>query len=329
MTTVVGASYLVVALVASVLASSEPVRAEATNWPRSITIGTASPGGVYDGYGEALARILIRALQIEVTAQVTQGGAQNVVLMEKKEALLGFVTTGLALQGWNGTDWAKGTRYRSMRVIFPMYDTAFHFAALKGLAIKSLDDFGGLRIGVGPRAGTGGTYVPEIFKLLGISADIRFGAIEHMASQLTGGKLDGVVIATGFPIPALAELDAKQQVDFVQPSSEQSSMIRNKMTEISPSVIPAGTYRSLARNYHTIGMYNFAIAHKDLPDEFIYKLVKTVFDNHEELMKSQPSAKETIPTNIDRNTMLPLHPGALRYYRAAGIAVPPGAVVGN
>jgi len=328
-TTVVGASYLVVALVASVLASSEPVRAEATNWPRSITIGTASPGGVYDGYGEALARILIRALQIEVTAQVTQGGAQNVVLMEKKEALLGFVTTGLALQGWNGTDWAKGTRYRSMRVIFPMYDTAFHFAALKGLAIKSLDDFGGLRIGVGPRAGTGGTYVPEIFKLLGISANIRFGAIEHMASQLTGGKLDGVVIATGFPIPALAELDAKQQVDFVQPSSEQSSMIRNKMTEISPSVIPAGTYRSLARNYHTIGMYNFAIAHKDLPDEFIYKLVKTVFDNHEELMKSQPSAKETIPTNIDRNTMLPLHPGALRYYREAGIAVPPGAVVGN
>ena len=328
-TTVVGASYLVVALVASVLASSEPVRAEATNWPRSITIGTASPGGVYDGYGEALARILSRALQIEVIAQVTQGGAQNVVLMEKKEALLGFVTTGLALQGWNGTDWAKGTRYRSMRVIFPMYDTAFHFAALKGLAIKSLDDFGGLRIGVGPRAGTGGTYVPEIFKLLGISADIRFGAIEHMASQLTGGKLDGVVIATGFPIPALAELDAKQQVDFVQPSSEQSSMIRNKMTEISPSVIPAGTYRSLARNYHTIGMYNFAIAHKDLPDEFIYKLVKTVFDHHEELMKSQPSAKETIPTNIDRNTMLPLHPGALRYYREAGIAVPPGAVVGN
>jgi TRAP-type uncharacterized transport system substrate-binding protein len=55
---------------------------------------------------------------------------------------------------------------------------------------------------------------------------------------------------------------------------------------ISPSVIPAGTYRSLARNYHTIGAYNFAIAHKDLPDEFIYKLVKTVFDNHEELMKS-------------------------------------------
>src|SRR5262249_21952534 len=170
---------------------------------------------------------------------------------------------------------------------------------------------------------------PEIFKLLGISAEIRFGSIEQMASQMAEGKLDGVVIPAGFPIPALAELDARQQIDFVQPSSEQNSMVRNKMPEISLSLIPSGTYRSLTRNYHTIGVYNFAIAHKDLSDEFIGKLVKVVFDNHEELMKSQSSAKETIPENIDRNTMLPLHPGALRYYREAGIAVPPGAVVGN
>jgi len=101
------------------------------------------------------------------------------------------------------------------------------------------------------------------------------------------------------------------------------------MPEISQSLIPAGAYRSLTRNYHTIGLYNFAIAHKDLPNDFIYKIVKEVFDNREELMKAQSSAKETIPINIDRDTMLPLHPGAVGYYREAGIAVPPGAVVGN
>ena len=87
-------------------------------------------------------------------------------------------------------------------------------------------------------------------------------------------------------------------------------------------MIPAGTYRSLAHNYHTVGVYNFAIAHEELPDEFIYKLVKAVFDNHEELMKSQPWARETIPANIDRNTMVPLHPGAVRYYREIGVPIP-------
>jgi TRAP-type uncharacterized transport system substrate-binding protein len=118
--------------------------------------------------------MLTRTLQIEATAQVTQGPAQNIVLMEKKEAMLGFVTMGVALQGWNRT---------------------------------------------------------------------------QMAAQMAAGKLDAVAIASGFPIPALAE--------------------------------------------------------------------------------SQSSAKETIPANIDRNTMLSLHPGALRHYREIGIAVPPGATVGN
>jgi TRAP-type uncharacterized transport system substrate-binding protein len=66
-----------------------------------------------------------------------------------------------------------------------------------------------------------------------------------------------------------------------------------------------------------------------LPDDLIYKIVKAVFDNRDELMKAQSSAKETIPENMDRNTMLPLHPGAARYYRELGIAVRPAATVGN
>jgi TRAP transporter TAXI family solute receptor len=150
-----------------------------------------------------------------------------------------------------------------------------------------------------------------------------------MASQMAEGKLDGVVIPTGFPIPALAELDAKQLIDFVQPSSEQSSIVRNKMPEITPSLVPGGTYRSRAQDYHTFGLYNFAVAHKELPDDLIYKMVRVVFENQNELMKAQSSAKETVAANIDRNTMLPLHPGAVRYYREASITLPSAATLGN
>jgi len=99
LTNVIGALCLAAALVVSVPVWSGSARAQATNWPRSITILTASPGGVYDAYGERLARMLTRTSQIEATAQVTQGPAQNIVLMEKKEAMLGFVTMGVALQG--------------------------------------------------------------------------------------------------------------------------------------------------------------------------------------------------------------------------------------
>lgn len=287
-----------------------------------IVIGTASPGGPYLAYGQGLARILSRELGQEVTAQATQGPAQNIALLEKEEVQLAFITMGVGMQAWNGTDWTKGTRYRSMRVIFPMYDTAFQFVAAKHLRINKLDDLTGLRIGVGPRAGTGGTYVPEIFKALDINVSVRYGAVESMGSQLISGELDGIVFGTGYPVPALVELSAAHPVDFIQPSDQQAATIRKRMPEISPSVVPVGTYPSLLSDYHTVGLYNFAIVHKELTDDVVYKIVKAVFKNHEELVRAQSSASETIPANIKRNIFLPVHPGAARYYREIGISVP-------
>jgi TRAP transporter TAXI family solute receptor len=287
-----------------------------------IVIATASPGGPYLAYGQGLARILSRELGQEVTAQSTQGPAQNIVLLERKQATLAFITTGVGLQAWNGSDWTKGTQYRSMRVIFPMYDTAFQFVAAKRLHVNWLDDLARLQIGAGPRAATAGVYLPMIFKTLDIKASVHFGAWESMTSQLRSGDLDGIVFGTGFPTPALTDLIAAEPLDFVQPSADQIASIRKTLPEISRSTVPAQTYPTQERDYPTIGLFNFAVVHKDLPDDLVYKIVKTVFDNREELVKAQSSAKETVPANIGRDAVLPLHPGAERYYREIGIPIP-------
>ncbi len=297
--------------------------------PESITLGTASPGGPYMAYGEGLARILTRSLGVDVNAQVTQGPAQNIVLMEKKEAMLGFITMGAGLQGWNGTDWAKGTKYRSMRVIFPMFDTAFQFVALKGAGIRSLDQLANKRVGAGPRAGTAGTYLPEIFKALGLAASIRHGSWDDMKTQILAGDLDAICFAGGVPFPALNEVASAHPIAFIEPSAEQVAIIRKQLPEISPSVVKNDNYAALAKDYSTFGLYNFAIAHKDLPDDLVYRIVKAVFDNNAEMIKAQLSARETVPPNIARDTLLPLHPGAVRYYQEVGIRIPAIEAVEN
>jgi TRAP transporter TAXI family solute receptor len=238
--------------------------------------------------------------------------------------MLAFINVGPALQGWNGSDWAKGTHYRAMRVMFPLYDTAFQFVAHKRVAAKSLDNFAGLRIGGGPRGGTSGAYVEQIFKVLGIPALVQHGAWDNLGQQLAERELDGAAAAIGAPFPALARLE--QTVDFIAPSPEQIAGIRKQLPEITPSTIAAGTYRSLVKDYPTIGLYNFAVAHKDLSEDLVYRIVKAAFDHHADLVKAHPVAKETVPENIERNTLFPLHPGALRYYREKGIAVPATAL---
>jgi uncharacterized protein len=131
--------------------------AASPDWPKSLTIGTASPGGVYLPYGRFLARLWTEKLGIPVDAVSTQGPVHNVKLMEQNGAQVGMVTMGIALQGWNGQgDWTAGKRFRNIRALFPMYDTPLQLFVLRRSEITSLEQLNGRTMGVGPRAGTGG-----------------------------------------------------------------------------------------------------------------------------------------------------------------------------
>jgi uncharacterized protein len=292
-------------------------------WPQSIAIATASPGGVYYVYGQALADILGKELGIEVTAQATQGPTRNIILIETSHAALGLITMGVGWEAWNGTgEWTKGQQFRAMRAILPMYDSPFHIAVAMRSNVKSLEHLTGKRIGAGPRGGTSGTYFPRIFEMLKIPVLLSYGSVEETMSQIAAGQLDGVVLATGVPVPALYKLDQEQGMDYVPFSADQVKILRQHMPELSDSTIANGVYPSLTADYHTVGLFNFVVANKDLPEDLVYRIVKTVFDKHTELVKAHSAAEETIPANISRDNFLPIHPGALRYYREIGIEVP-------
>lgn len=310
--------------------TSTSVPAAGPDWPKSLTLATASPGGTYYPYGDALAKILTKELGVEVNPLPTQGPVHNLKLLETGVAQLGMTTMGIALQGWNGTgDWTAGKRFQRMRALFPMYDTPFQAIVLQQSGITSFEQLNHKRVGVGPRAGTGGTYIPEIMKVLGISVEITYGSFAEVARQLFAAQYDAFTTLTGAPVPAIHEAEAKAPLTFIRLSPEQISTIRKAMPEFSPSTIPAGTYRLLDKDYDTFGVYNFAIAQAELPDDLVYKLVKATFENQSVLLKAHPTARETIPQNVLKDTFLPIHPGAVRYYREIGIKISESLVPTN
>jgi uncharacterized protein len=150
-----------------------------------------------------------------------------------------------------------------------------------------------------------------------------------MATELFAGRYDALAMLTGTPMPAVQEAEAKEPVTFLSLSPEQIDAIREAMPEFSPSKIAAGTYRALNKDYGTFGVYNFAIGRADLPDDLVYQLVKAVFENQPRLLKAHSTASETLPQNSDKNTFLPFHPGAVRYYREKGIKIADSLVPTN
>jgi TRAP transporter TAXI family solute receptor len=185
------------------------------------------------------------------------------------------------------------------------------------------------RLGNGPRGGTSGTYIPAILKVLGISAEFNNGSHDLMATELLAGRYDAYLSMAGAPTPAVQKVEANEPVTFARISPEQIEAVRKAMPELSTSKIVAGTYRSLDNDYVTVGVYNFVIGRADLPNDLVYQLVKTAFDNQPRLVKATPTASETLPQNADKNTFMPFHPGAVRYYREIGINIPESLVPTN
>jgi TRAP transporter TAXI family solute receptor len=297
--------------------------AQKANWPKTLTLGTASVGGTYFVYGQVWASLVNEKVGTQISTQQTQGPNQNIILTDSRQIDLGMTTMGVALQAWNGQGaWTQGKKFQNIRATFPMYDTPFHFVALKKSGIKAVKDLSGKRAGIGPRAGTCGTYFPLMFKALGVNATIRNGQASDMAANLQDGLIDAFPFCAGVPIAAYSELETTNDVQFFTYTADEIKKLKEALPELSDSTIPKGTYKQLTEDHKTVGVYNFGIAHKDLPEDLVYEITKAVLENNAQMVKGHAAAKETLAQNWDRNTFLPFHPGAVRYYKEKGINIP-------
>jgi len=147
-----------------------------------------------------------------------------------------------------------------------------------------------------------------------------------VGNQLGDGIVDAFCFGAGAPVPIFSQLDTEKEVVFFTWTDPDITAIRSKIPEFSGSTIAKRTYRQQTADQKTIGLYNFAFAHKDLPESMAYAITKTVLENNARLVKGHTAARETIAANATRNSFLPFHPGAVRYYNEKGVKLDPATL---
>ncbi|MEF3047729.1 TAXI family TRAP transporter solute-binding subunit [Pseudotabrizicola sp. L79] len=310
------------AVVAGVMATAA-VAQDKTGWPQEMTIGTASQGGTYFVYGNGFAGYISEALGLNATGEVTGGPVQNVTLVQTGDHLMGLVTMGPAFDAWNGkSELAPGLEHKDIRALFPMYQTPFQVIALKSSGITSVSDLAGKRVSVGPAGGTPGTYWPQFMAALGVEANVSNAGAADAAGQLTDGLIDAFAFAAGVPISAFAELAAQQDVVMFGFTPEEQAKVLEAFPAMAPLTIGAGTYAGHDYDQPTVALWNFAVAHKDMPESLAYEITKLALDNPERMVQIHAAAAETLLENWDKNTFMPFHPGTVKYLEEKGITVP-------
>ena len=90
----------------------------------------------------------------------------------------------------------------------------------------------------------------------------------------------------------------------------------------SEFVLPANTYRGQEYEVRNPSVWNTVICNAEVDADLIYRLTKAAFEHHDYLVKIHPFAKYSTPENAVTHSVIPLHPGAVRYYKERGIKVP-------
>ena len=292
-------------------------------WPQEMTIGAAPVGGTYYLWGGGFAKLLDEKLGIPGYMVVTGGPVHNTELVNNRKMTLGMVTATPAWEGWHGHGWAKGKKYQDLRVILPMYASYFHMYALRDSGIKGIFDLEGKIVGVGPEGGTSATYWPKILEAAGINPKkFVYGGSVDLNSQLKNGVIDANAQALGIPWVIIPEIEYTHKINILTIPKADARRIIAKYPHFSLGVIPKGYYKSNKdRDIETITVWNFVVVHKDMPDDLVYEIVKRTFENTDILVAAHSSARETKPEYII-NSPIPIHLGAVRYYREKGIKIP-------
>jgi len=315
--------WVIVAATALALTATGAMAQDRSDWPRTMTVGTASVGGVYFVYGNGLASFIGESLGVNSSGEITGGPTQNATLVQMKEHDIGLVTMGPMYEAWTGrSELAPGMPHNDVRALFPMYETPLHGIALRRSNIQSVADLQGKRVSVGPAGGTAATYWPRFFETLDVTARPSFSGASDAASQLKDGLIDAFAFAAGVPIGAFSQLAAETDVRTFGFTPEEHAKILENFPEVAAYTIPAGTYSGQTQDDATVALWNFAVVHRDMPESLAYEITKLVLENNERMVQIHSAARATLTENWVNNSFLPFHPGAVRYFEEQGITIP-------
>ncbi|WP_034425417.1 TAXI family TRAP transporter solute-binding subunit [Thermanaerosceptrum fracticalcis] len=292
------------------------------DWPKGVTIGSSSMGGIYYVWAGAWSKIMMEQLKIPFSVEVSAGGVDNAKLVNDGKVDFGLAADGIVYAGLNGTEWAKGTKYENIRAIFPMYPGYFQWHTLSKIPIKSIHDMNGKRVVPGPAGSSADSYWRMIFEFFNIKPQISNAGYADATSLMQDGMIDAIGLApTGVPHPSTAELATTHDVRIIGVSKDDIQKLQKQYPYMSVGQIPAGTYKGMNEPVDTIVIWNVMMANKNVSEDLVYHVVKATFENHEKLVAAHPSAKDTLAENI-KYIKVPLHLGAIKYYKERGITIP-------
>ncbi len=297
-------------------------------------LNTASTGGTYHPVGTAIATLskikLLPKEKFSLTAVNSAGSGANV------QALAADTAQFAILQGLYGSYAATGTgpvteKQENLRSVTMLWQNVEQFLLasehVKSGTVSDMAALTGESMVMGKE--NSGTLGSNTVLIEGLGVDISSYTLIHAgygpsADAMANGQAVGGGFPAGPPTGAITKLMSSNgdKFTFLNVTAEEAEKMDGGRKLWVPYTIEAGTYPGQDADIQTIAQPNFLAVNADVDENHVYLLTKTIYEN---LPFLQAIHKATNAMDISKalgGLPVPLHPGAMRYYKEVGLEIP-------
>ena len=309
--------------------------------PTFFRIGTGGAGGTYFPIGGTIAngisappgsRPCDEGGQCGVPgliaiAQSTTASVFNNAAVQNGELEAGLAAADVTRSMFMGEGKFEGKPHPKLRIVANLYPEDLHLVMPKGSSIDNLGDLAGKRVGIA-QAGSGTQVaVLQMLEAWGVTRDNMDEAElnnSQSAERLADGQIDAYFYAAGWPVAAMVQLASTKGMSLHSFSEEDLAKINEVVPAYIPSKIPSGVYEGVDQDVLTPAVSALLVVSSDLSEDLVYQLTAALWnDNTRKLLDNgHAKGKQITPdTALDGVAALgvPLHPGAEKFYKEAGL----------
>lgn len=311
----------VIAVTVLMLLVAPPV--QSADKTTAITFGTSSLGSSGYNLSAGMATLVNKYVKDLEASVIPSGGTSATIMMiGRGERDFGFGGGYDIYMGYKGEGVFAKTGPQPVRLVGRFYTSSMTIIAQPD--IKGVQDFKN-KVFMYRRKPNQlwGLYGDALLNAYGLGENDVKAKFSVQTKEVVAGLKTGVVdvglLAGGVPMSYVLQLMQVRDFNVIDAGEKITRDLSAKYPFMTPLTIPAGTYKNQPNDVHTMGYNMYLFVSKDTPDDIVYEVLKAVDTHLDEFQKIHPLAKKYESKSASENPMIPLHPGAIKYYKEIGV----------
>ncbi|MGI5949610.1 TAXI family TRAP transporter solute-binding subunit [Peptoniphilus sp.] len=287
-----------------------------------MSVATGGTGGTYYPLGGALSNILNNAgVNYTATAQATGASVENVELVTKGDAEIGFIQNDVAYYAVNGTETFEGNQKSSLKGLCCLYPEIVQIVASDDSGIETIEDLKGKKVAVGAPGSGVEVNVKQILDVHGITYD-DLGKVDYLsfaeaADQIKSGQIDATFLTAAIPSSAITELATTHDVHLVPIAEDKANELIEKYPFYVHLNITPTEYKGQEGEVSVVAVQSMLVVDEKMADEDAYNIAKLLFENLDVMKESHARGGDISLDKALDGMSIDLHPGAQKYFDEA------------